>query len=133
MTGTDPSLNKLLFKLGKYYWTPVHPSHYVYREKGAPKGLGVLAHLDYGLFNLTWSVFPLATPEQHARASAFFVHHLGKMPDVAGANLSDWLTLLTPQEFSDWHKKAYTEIPADYNQIINLSLDVLGQVQYLRR
>jgi hypothetical protein len=96
----DPK--ELCKKLAKYYWSPVHPSQYVTPEG---RGLGVLAHGCYGSFNLIWATHQLKTRQDHIDAiSAFSVQKAHMTQFVKGAEMSTWLTLLTPHELSFWYK-----------------------------
>ena len=96
----DPK--ELCNRLAKYYWSPKHPKTYV-TEQG--RGLGVLADRCYGSFNLVWATHKLDTPQDHITAITSFTNQqLQSSQVVKGAEMSTWLTLLTPHELSYWYK-----------------------------
>ena len=96
----DPK--QLCERLSKYYWSPKHPKTYVTPEG---RGLGMLADRCYGSFNLIWATHKLDTPQDHIAAITSFTHQQIQATQVVkGAEMSTWLTLLTPYEMAFWYK-----------------------------
>lgn len=93
-------VKELCERLSRFHWSPNHPRSYTLNGKG----LGNLAPHCYGSFNLIWASYPLNTVEEHVKAiSAFTVQRVHSTQVVKGVQLADWLTLMTPSEFSYWY------------------------------
>ena len=102
-------IRELVAKLGKFHWSPNHPSTYVFPhpESGNPVGVGVIAMRSPGAFNLMYVAVngALSTMEDHQRAIDVLVKcdQLARF-EVEKQPLSSWLTLFTEEEFKVWIK-----------------------------
>ncbi len=96
-------VKELCDRLSKFHWSPKPPEAYVTAQG---KGLGSIAHSCYGSFNLIWTTHPLETREDHLKAiSAFSLQRVHSTQIVKRVPLSDWLTLMNPQEFAHWYTR----------------------------
>lgn len=116
-------LSRWLQRVGQFYWSPEHPSTYVLYNG---RGLGRLAGQDFGAFNLVWAAMPLQSEQDHAEAiEAFAMQSTRNSQEVAGAELGDWLTLLSPLEFKSWYEGYGDELVAESCQLIESALHAL--------
>ena len=97
------TVKTLTTRLSNYYWSPVHPREYIFQGLDGLYGIGLVAHLNYGAFNLTWAAMKgkMNTPNDQLRAAKFF-----KSADIfvrntrfRGEPLETWLTLMSYTEF----------------------------------
>lgn len=97
----------LLERLSKYYWSDNHPGSYLLDLGNGPKaGLGLVAHLNYAAFSLTWATCKLETKDDHLSAVRYFTKLSVLLnQEVSGCSLTDHITLRTPQEFAAWYSQ----------------------------
>lgn len=90
-------------RLADYHWSPNHPSTYVLpAEGGGTKGIGLIAHRDYGAFNLAWADVEgkcSTVEEQTVIITKFSIYqkHTGHL--INEVPLGDWLCFLKPNGF----------------------------------
>lgn len=100
-------ITKLLTRLGKFYWSPEVPEHYVIPQPdtGKPCGIGTIAYQNYGAFNLTW-VSTEADWQTMAGQTELCTTFAQIKPltqhKVNGVCLADYLTLYQPKGFVRW-------------------------------
>lgn len=119
-------IKSLVAKLSKFYWSPNHPQTYTLRgADGKHKGVGNIAHHDYGAFNLAWAEVQdqWKTPQEQVA----FVARFAEWRTVTGIivdkyPLREWATLLTPAEF-----KVFLDT-ADINKKHKFSLRVATEL-----
>jgi hypothetical protein len=122
-------VKELCERLSKFHWSPRHPSTYL-TDQG--KGLGNLAEHCYGSFNLIWATHPLETRQDHLNAiSAFTTQRIHSTQIVKRVPLSDWLTLLNPQEFSHWYASNRNYVNSHSRTNIEKALYAIQNVQRL--
>lgn len=103
-----------LNKLKKFYWSARLPEAYLV---ASGKGLGEIAKIDYGAFNVAWSLRgqeSLFNGPESLHVQAIQVHQVQRTDNkivLEGAELSEWLTLLTPGDFVLWVKKHKNNMP----------------------
>lgn len=93
----------LVAKLSKFYWSPNRPETYVLRgANGRVKGIGNIAHHDYGAFNLAWADVQgkwQSLDHQTAFVEKFAYWRTMTGDVVDNYPLREWVTLYSPQEF----------------------------------
>lgn len=120
-------VKELCERLAKFHWSPRLPTTYV---TGMGTGLGVAAPTCYGTFNLVWASHELDTVADHWAALQTFGFQVPYSTQVvAGAQLSDWLTLLNPQEFSFWYEDNKRKVSSHSRKNIEKALDGLHNIQ----
>jgi hypothetical protein len=100
-------VQKMLTRLGKFYWSPEPPEHYVIPQPdtGIDCGIGTVAHLNYGAFNLTWASEPWnwqTIAGQTVLCTAFAQIKPLTQHKINGVCLADYLTLYQPKGFIHW-------------------------------
>lgn len=103
-------------RLINYHWSPLHPSKYVLpADGGLVKGIGLLAHHDYGAFNLTWADVggKLDTHTDHYTAvTKFTTYQSVSKHTINDVPLSDWLCFMRPKGFYSLVNQS-RELPVD--------------------
>lgn len=103
-------VQRILARLGKFYWSPEVPEHYVIPQLGhvatkTPCGIGTIAHQSYGAFNLTWVSTDAdwqTMAGQTILCTAFAQIKPLTLHKVNGVCLGDYLTLYQPKGFVRW-------------------------------
>lgn len=93
---------ELIARLSKYYWSHDHPRSYVLFIDGKYRGIGAVAHQNYGAFNLAWlSVLgDLSTVDKHhAALKTFELAKSLETSEISGVSVCSYATLLRPPEF----------------------------------
>ena len=122
-------VKELCARLSKFHWSPKPPHTYVTAQG---HGLGSLAHNCYGSFNLIWATHSLETREDHLKAiSAFSTQRLHSTQIVKKVPLSDWLTLMNPQEFGHWYARNGNCVNIQSRMNIEKALYAIQNVQRL--
>ena len=93
----------LITKLSKFYWSPAPPESYTLKgTDGKRRGIGNIAHHDYGAFNLAWA--DVQNRWRSMEEQTIFVAKFAEWRTVTGIlvdkyPLGEWATLYTPTEF----------------------------------
>lgn len=122
-------------RLEHYYWSPRHPREYVVESlDGSKQGIGLIAHQDYGAFNLVWATVPLTRLFHHRVALLHFNEQASlNQQELEGAALGDWLTLLRPDEFKKWYTLRRDQVSPPAVERIDLALNVLDKLPPVRQ
>lgn len=89
-------------KLASYHWSPEHPSRYTITLEGRERGIGVIAHKNYGAFNLAWGTCNgkwQTREEQHALVVSFSKFQALTDLPLHKEPVGDWACLLRPDKF----------------------------------
>jgi hypothetical protein len=97
MLTPQEKVSKLVSNLARFYWSPNHPSNYVIKHDGQTRGVGVIAHKDYGAFNLAWGECRgrwKTHADQVNLVTSFSKYQAYTPLPVNNEPLGDWLVLL---------------------------------------
>lgn len=94
---------RMVDKLTHYHWSPEHPSTYIINIDNQERGIGVIAHKNYGAFNLAWGACKgkwETREEQHTLVVSFSKYQALTSTLINGEPVGDWACLLKPKGFS---------------------------------
>ncbi len=127
------SVESLIVKVSKFYWSPNHPSTYHLRHGEFTAGLGLIAHHDYAAFNIAYAaVGKLESLHEHLAATALwslFTKHTDQQ--VGEATLGEWITLYQPPEFEVWYKNNREEVNSNAQRSIDKALRSLHRIRQI--
>jgi hypothetical protein len=117
---------KLFEKLSNYYWSPEHPSSYVLQlENGAERGIGLLAHQNYGAFNLSWGSNQgrCETDDDQTKLITGFSKYrvYAEMP-MGKQKVGDWTCMLKPEAFLAQLAKTPVAKPVVQQELIQIAM-----------
>lgn len=123
----------LLERLSKYYWSDNHPTTYLLDVGAGQKGgFGLVAHLNYAAFSLTWATCKLETKDDHLNAVRYFTKLSVLLnQEVSGCSLTDHITLRTPSEFAVWYSQNRSLVNPALRKPIEDALNAVGKLQTL--
>lgn len=127
------TVRNLLTKLSSYYWSPKHPTEYVFMSENRVVGAGLVAKENYAAFNLAWlkCYGKLQTQEDHMTFVRAFAQAKPLTELLVDGQLLSWIvTTKTQKEFMHWYMHA-ASIP---NQLRSYMLSIVEyEIQQLRR
>lgn len=112
-------------RLAKYYWSPQEPHNYVIVGETGVKGIGLIAHKNFGAFNLAWAERGgawVTELDQTLLVTEFSKFQGLTHYKVNGVAVEDWLCLLNPYNFSFLLKEA-TSLPISVANTLRLATD----------
>lgn len=102
MVTVEQKVSGMVKNLINYHWSPQHPSTYTINIGGQERGIGVIAHKNYGAFNLAWGSCNgrwQTKEDQHALVVSFSKFNPITAIHVSKEPLGDWACLLGPEGF----------------------------------
>jgi hypothetical protein len=117
---------QLFKKLSNYYWSPKHPSSYVLQlADGAEKGIGLLAHQNYGAFNLSWGSNQgrwESDADQLRLITGFSKYRVYSEMLMGKQKVGDWTCMLKPEAFLVQVCKTPVEKPVVQQELIQIAM-----------
>jgi hypothetical protein len=104
----------LVRKLGKFYWSHLHPNSYTMDMNGKKVGVGLIAGRDYAAFNYAWATTPLTlTPFDWQTQAVVAFTKAQKVTDIEVKDGPIWwhITSRTQSEFLEWYRKNRNVLP----------------------
>lgn len=126
-------MKSLLAKWEKFYWSPLHPNHYVMDHEGKKVGIGLIAGRNYAAFNYAWAVTPNSLPPLKWQTQAVIEFTKAEMVthiEVDGGTLEWHLTGKSQVEFVDWYAQHKSVLPDSCRIFDEITLE---QARVLRR
>jgi len=107
-------VKSLLARWSKFYWSPLHPNHYVMDHEDRKVGIGLIASRNYAAFNYAWAVTPNNLPPLKWQTQAvieFTKAELVTDHEVDGGTIGWHLTGKSQKEFVEWYSKTRSLLP----------------------